>query len=89
MEFISPSAHWFNDLALTPVDRLSITQRLRELAISCEACHAKRLRVCIKNCTDAIQVWSVIQQVTAPRCTLLAHLEKCWQSTNVDPNFDS
>lgn len=85
MEFISPSARWFNDLALTPVDRLSIAQRLRELAIGCEAYHAKRLRVCIQNCTDAIQVWSVLQQVTAPRCVLLTHLEKCWKSSDGEP----
>ena len=80
MEFVSPSAHWFNDLTLTPVDRISIAQRLKELAIGCEACQTKHLRVCIKNCCDAIQVWSVVQQVTASRCTLLNHLENCWQS---------
>ncbi|MGD1901693.1 MAG: Asr1405/Asl0597 family protein [Geitlerinemataceae cyanobacterium] len=80
MEFIGPSTRWFNDLSLTPVDRLSISRRLQELAIGCEAKQAKRLRVCIRNCCDAIQVWSVVQQVTAPRCALLTHLEKCWQS---------
>jgi len=79
MEFIGPSTRWFNDLALTPIDRRSISVRLQELAIGCEA-YPERLRVCIKNCCDAVQVWSVVQHVTAPRCTLLAHLENCWQS---------
>ncbi len=80
MEFISPTARWFNDLALTPIDRLLISHRLKELAIGCEACKTQYLRVCIKNCSDAIQIWSVVQQVTAPRCALLTHLEKCWRS---------
>jgi len=82
MEFISPSAQWFNDLQLSSLDRLLITQRLKELAIPHEFSGQKNLRVRIKDATEAIQVWSVVQQTIAPRCKLLKHLENCWNSPN-------
>ncbi len=60
-------------------DRWQVYQRLQELEIPCWCETNQPLRVEITNATDAIQLWSVTQQLTACRQDLIWTLECCWQ----------
>ncbi len=60
-------------------DRWTVYYRLQALQIPCECFTNQPLRVQIGSPTAAIQVWSVMQQMTASRDQLLQWLEDCWQ----------
>lgn len=60
-------------------DRWEVYRRLQELQIPCQ-CHTYQpLQVEIDSATNAMQLWSVVRQVTASRHQLLNHLGNCWQ----------
>ena len=60
-------------------DRWQVYHRLRELEISCWCnCH-QPLKVQVTSAVTAIQIWSVVKQVTMPRQVLVHWLENCWQ----------
>jgi hypothetical protein len=62
------------------VNRWQVYQRLQELDIPC-SCEANQpLKVEINNPLAMVQVWSVIQQLTASRQDLICSLEQCWKS---------
>ncbi|MTJ09244.1 MULTISPECIES: Asr1405/Asl0597 family protein [unclassified Anabaena] len=61
-------------------DRWQVYQRLRELDIPCLCSMNQPLTVEITNPTAAIQLWSVIQQLTASRQNLIKNLEGCWRT---------
>ncbi|MGB3534086.1 MAG: Asr1405/Asl0597 family protein [Microcoleaceae cyanobacterium] len=65
-------------------DRWFVYKRLQELEIPC-CCGAQQpLRANICNCRDALQLISVIKQITASRQELIQKLERCWhQSTSI------
>jgi hypothetical protein len=60
------------------IDRWQVYKRLQELDFSCACGMNKPLTVDISNVAAAIQLWSVVQQFTAPRCELILGLERCW-----------
>lgn len=60
-------------------DRWQVYRRLQELAIPCQCATNQPLTVQIDNVAAAIQVWSVVRQITVPRCELACWLERCWQ----------
>jgi hypothetical protein len=60
-------------------DRWQVYQRLQELDISCSCTLEQPLRAQIQGPADALQVWSVIQQITAPRQELVFWLKRCWK----------
>lgn len=53
--------------------------RLQELSIPCCCSEDGHLRVEINHVVIAVQLRSVIQQITAPRQALIDLLEKCWK----------
>jgi hypothetical protein len=59
-------------------DRWQVYQRLQELDISCSCTSEQPLQTQIQSPTDALQVWSVVQQITAPRQDLVFWLKRCW-----------
>lgn len=63
-------------------DRWQVYRRLQELAIPCECGTNQPLRYQIKDVTAAIQLWSVVRQLTVPRRELASWLEHCWQMRN-------
>lgn len=63
-------------------DRWQVYRRLQELAIPCECGTNQPLRYQIKDVTAAIQLWSVVRQLTVPRRELASWLEHCWQIRN-------
>jgi hypothetical protein len=61
------------------IDRWSVYKRLQELEIPCCCAAQQPLRANINNCRDAIQLISVMKQLTASRQELIHNLERCWQ----------
>ena len=66
-------------LALNSIDRWAAFERLKSLSIPCHCSINRPLCVEIKTAAAALQVWSVVQQVTQPRLALAGHLEICWR----------
>ena len=60
-------------------DRWQVYRRLQELAIPCRCGTNQALSAQIDDVTAAIQLWSVVRQLTAPRRELVYWLERCWQ----------
>jgi hypothetical protein len=65
-------------VAVNLADRWAVYQRLQELQIPCCCCSDRPLQVDIKNPTAAIQLWSVVRQITTPRNELISWLNECW-----------
>lgn len=66
-------------LMLDCIERWNVYRRLQELSIQCDCAPGKSLEVRVHTPTDAIQVWGVVRQFTAPRQVTVAHLDRCWQ----------
>ena len=60
-------------------DRWQVYHRLQELDIPCQCASYQPLKVQVNHPLAAIQLWSVVQQVTTPRQQLADRLEACWQ----------
>lgn len=65
-------------LELDPIDRWNVFSRLQELSIDCDCHCGTPLQVAVHTPTAAVQVWSVIRRMTAPRDVAIASLENCW-----------
>jgi hypothetical protein len=65
---------------ITRCDRWTAYQRLQDLSIICNHPADGSLRVDVANFTEILQVRSVIQQLTAPRQTLINWLDRCWST---------
>lgn len=63
------------------VDRWSVGLRLWELGITCQCVPDQPLRVEINTVVAAVQLWSVVRQLTSPRQDLVHRLERCWNYT--------
>lgn len=60
-------------------DRWLIYHRLQDLSIPCHCAMNQPLRVEVNSSLTAMQVWSVCQQLQAPRNYLVSWLRRCWQ----------
>jgi hypothetical protein len=60
-------------------DRWQVYRRLQELSIPCRCGTNQPLSAQINNVTAAIQLWSVVRQLTVPRRELVYWLDHCWQ----------
>ena len=60
-------------------DRWQVYQRLQELGMGCSCESNQPLIVEVNNTTEAIQIWSVIQQFTGSRQDLIRSIENCWR----------
>lgn len=61
------------------VDRWQAYKRLQELEIPCKCRSNQPLVAQINHVAAAIQLWSVVRQLTMPRRDLASWLEQCWQ----------
>ncbi len=59
-------------------DRWQVYRRLRELDVPCWCAIDEPLRVAIDTAITAVQLQSVLKQLTAPRRDLVQWLERCW-----------
>ncbi|URR35574.1 hypothetical protein NBE99_00055 [Thermosynechococcus sp. HN-54] len=64
--------------------RWPIYQRLTELEVPCEYLPYQPLTVEVNSPLAALQVWSVVRQMSAARDTLVDWLEQCWQCPLTD-----
>ena len=60
-------------------DRWQVYHRLQELAIPCQCGTNQPLSAQIDDVASAIQLWSVVRQLTLPRRNLASWLEHCWK----------
>ena len=60
-------------------DRWQVYRRLQELEIPCQCRTNQPLYYQIQDVAAAIQLWSVVRQLTVPRRELASWLEHCWQ----------
>jgi hypothetical protein len=68
-------------------DRWQVYQRLKELDIPCTCKPNQPLKVEIGSPVTAVQLWSVIQRLTASRQDQILTLECCWKIANNSSNF--
>lgn len=59
-------------------DRWQVYRRLQELDIPCQCGTNQPLSVQLNNVSDAIQLWSVVRQLTLGRRELVSWLKSCW-----------
>lgn len=78
MEYLSSEPEIKHIVEIYWADRWLVYQRLQELAIPCSCATNQPLTVEIAHATAAVQLWSVIRQVTARRQDLIAALERSW-----------
>ncbi len=60
-------------------DRWQVYHRLQELAIPCWCDTNQPLRVHIDDALTAVQLWSVLRQLTTSRQDLVCWLERCFR----------
>jgi hypothetical protein len=65
-------------VAVNWADRWLVYRRLQELQIPCFCRTDRPLEVEIQDLRAAIQLWSVVKQVTASRYELIRWLDDCW-----------
>lgn len=65
-------------VAIARSDRWQAYQRLQELEIPCVCLEDGRFQVDISTPIAAVQLWSVVTHLTAPRPQLIQWLERCW-----------
>lgn len=78
MSLTSPSSD-DRIVAINRTERWEIYRRLQELQIPCQCSPNQPLRVQLDTCSAAIQLWSVVKQLTSSRSELLDWLKGCWQ----------
>ncbi|MGG6293443.1 Asr1405/Asl0597 family protein [Leptolyngbya sp. AN02str] len=62
-------------------DRWLVCYRLQDLGIACNCLPDGSFRAQIDSPVDAIQLWSVMQQLTGSRTAHLNWLARCWRSS--------
>jgi len=60
-------------------DKWQVYLRLQQLDIPCDCGIEQPLRVKVQSAAAAVQVWSVVKQLTAQRQELTFWLNCCWQ----------
>lgn len=59
-------------------DRWQAYHRLQTLDINCSCAMEQPLKVEVNSPLAAIQLWSVVRQITASRSELVLWLDNCW-----------
>ena len=75
----NPSSEIDHTIDAKRAERWEIYRRLQELEISCQCSPNQPLKVQLRHPTAAIQLWSVVRQLTASRQELVSWLNDCWQ----------
>ncbi|MFP4121725.1 Asr1405/Asl0597 family protein [Coleofasciculus sp.] len=64
---------------INQADRWQVYRRLQELSIASHCGMNQPLTAEIHDPVTAIQLWSVVRQLTVPRRDLASWLEDCWR----------
>ncbi|MBR8828362.1 MAG: hypothetical protein DSM107014_10775 [Gomphosphaeria aponina SAG 52.96 = DSM 107014] len=73
------NANNFKEVKIKRAERWQVYYRLQELEIPCNCPSNQPLEVKADNATAAIQLWSVVKQITDSRFELVNWLERCWE----------
>lgn len=73
------SPHSYQIIDIDRVHCWSAHRRFQELSIQSSLSTGEALQVEISDPQTAIQVWSVVKQITGTRSELIEWLEYCWQ----------
>lgn len=68
--------------------RWQVYSRFQELEIPCHCAPNQALQVAVDNCTQAMQVRSVLWQLSAPRLEQVEWLMRCWKNP-ANPPLDA
>ena len=60
-------------------DRWQVYHRLKELDIPCRCRAHQPLQVEVNSAQTAIQIWSVVKQISSSRRDLVLRLNQCWR----------
>jgi len=74
---LSPSSQRPECIIVTCEDRWQVYHRMKSLDIDCQCGGFQPLKVMIQTPTEAIQLWSVVRQVSAPRAEIVNMLNSC------------
>lgn len=77
-----PNDQSFNSYQIIDIERVhcwSAHRRFQDLSIQSSLSTGEPLKVEISDPQTAVQVWSVIKQITETRSELIGWLEDCWQ----------
>ncbi|MCA1994959.1 MAG: hypothetical protein LDL41_23355 [Coleofasciculus sp. S288] len=74
-----PEADQEQEIEISWADRWQVYHRLQELEIPSQCGANQPLCAQINNVVAAIQLWSVVRQLTVPRRELASWLEQCWK----------
>lgn len=67
------------DVTIDCEDRWQVYHRLQELDIDCTCQGFQPLKVMLQTPSEALQLWSIVRRVSAPRHTLVADLKRNWR----------
>lgn len=85
MKPLSSQSETKHAVEINRVDRWQVYHRLQELEIPCSCETNQPLTVEVNSVTTAVQLWSVVRQLTAPRQDLIQNLKQCWKSRYQQP----
>ena len=60
-------------------ERWQVYHRLKAMEIECSCCMNEPLQAAPKSPQEAIQLWSIVKQVTSNRQELVDWLHQCWR----------
>ena len=69
-----------NIISVKLTHKWDVYHRLKALEIDCQCKTNQPLLIELNTPQTAIQVWSVVKHLTAPRQELIDWLNRCWQS---------
>ncbi|MEL7054269.1 MAG: Asr1405/Asl0597 family protein [Cyanobacteria bacterium J06634_6] len=69
-----------SDITVSCEDRWQVFHRLQALDIDCQCGGFKPLKVSLKTPTEALQLWSIVRRVSAPRQVLIDSIQQSWQA---------
>ncbi|MEO0827622.1 MAG: Asr1405/Asl0597 family protein [Cyanobacteria bacterium J06642_9] len=74
-----PDSWTGNWIEITCCDRWRVYHRLQELGVPCQCQAYRPLQADPSTAVAAVQLWSVVKQVTASQRELAQWLEGCWR----------
>jgi hypothetical protein len=79
MSSANPSSSSNQVIQVQGADRWEVYHRLQELDIPCECNVNQPLQIELNTHIQAIQLWSVVRRIKAPRQELVLWLDRCWE----------
>ncbi len=79
MSLTNPNSEINQVVEVNWADRWQVYHRLQELEVPCRCFTNEPLLFQLHSTTSAIQLWSVVRQLTASRSELVRWLDSCWR----------